>query len=137
MKGEREDEVELIGTEVNFTLFRNVETGAVVELVDTEDVPGLAGSRGYAAMRLCAMHHGSMRLCFYASVSLVLGNHSGWGYGAMCLGIYVSAHLCVCISVCMPLCGMPQCGMPLCGMPRCVYASMHPCVACPPQSFCT
>ena len=42
-EGEREDEVELAGTEVNFTLFRNVETGAVVELVDAEDVPGLAG----------------------------------------------------------------------------------------------
>jgi hypothetical protein len=75
MKGEREDEVELIGTEVNFTLFRNVETGAVVELVDTEDVPGLAGSRGHAAMRLCAMHHASMRLrimllCVYAPMHL-------------------------------------------------------------------
>jgi len=120
MKGEREDEVELTGTEVNFTLFRNVETGAVVELVDTEDVPGLAGSRD---MRLCAMHHGSMRLCIYASayllcpasqvgwgygsdkgygsmrlsmypciqsVSLVLGNHSGWGYAAIHLSICVS-----------------------------------------------
>eukprot|EP00802_Teleaulax_amphioxeia_P023222 Tamp_23765.p1 GENE.Tamp_23765~~Tamp_23765.p1 ORF type:complete len:331 (-),score=45.53 Tamp_23765:29-979(-) len=43
LEGEREDEVELVGTEVNFTLFRNVETGAVVELVDAEDVPGLAG----------------------------------------------------------------------------------------------
>ena len=102
LKGEREDEVKLIGTEVNFTLFRNVETGAVVELVDTEDVPGLAGSRGYGAMGLCLMDHGSMRLSIYASMYLLCSaSHVCWGYGSdegyasMRLYMYPCIHLCL------------------------------------------
>lgn len=33
-----------MGTEVNFTVFRNVQTGAAIELVDDVDIRGLAGS---------------------------------------------------------------------------------------------
>ena len=37
------DEEDILGSDVNFTVFRNVQTGAAIELVDDVDVPGLGG----------------------------------------------------------------------------------------------
>jgi hypothetical protein len=37
------NEIRMLGTETNFTIFRNVNTGAAVELVDDRDLPGIAG----------------------------------------------------------------------------------------------
>jgi len=73
-----------VGMEVNFTVFRNVETGVALELVNVEDVHGLAGCVNLLSVPLCS-------LCL--SVPPLHASRRHWSLACLEIGIKTPPHL--------------------------------------------